>query len=115
VFISAEDCYKLRCSLIHSGQSYIDHPKGEGLNRFEFFDETVDGHLNRLQVSFTGEQGSDGFLQLKASNFSRTMFNAADEWDAAKANDAAVQQEKAKLLVIHSTGARLGRGAVIVS
>lgn len=105
VFISADDCYQLRCSLIHSGQSSIDSSKRKYLHRFEFFDETVGAHLNQVNE----------FLQLKASNFTRTMFEAADEWDAAKANEEAVQQEKAKLLVIHSRGARLGQGLFVVS
>jgi hypothetical protein len=112
VFISAEDCYQLRCSLIHSGQSYIDPSKIRDFNRFEFFDETVGAHLNRFQRVRVGGQDFGGFLQLKADRFSLTMFEAADEWDAAKANDADVQKEKAKLLVIRSKGFTVGRGGV---
>ena len=115
VFISAEDCYRLRCSVVHSGQSYIDDQNTKGLNRFEFFDETVGAHLNWFQLNFADGRCAEGFLQLKASSFSRTMFEIANEWDSAKANDAAVQQQKAKLLLVHSKGARLGGGAVLFS
>lgn len=97
VFVSAEDCYSLRCSLIHSGQSYVSGR----FNRFEFFDDTGNVHLNAFEIP--GQQGGS-FLQLQASLFSKTMFDAADEWDVAKSNDADVQKEKEKLLVIRSSG-----------
>jgi hypothetical protein len=106
VFISAEDCYQLRCSLIHSGQSHIDPAKIKDLHRFEFWDDTVTPHQNWVNE----------YLQLKASLFSQTMFEAADEWDAAKVSDADVQKEKAKLLVIYSKGTKkLLEGAVVYS
>lgn len=49
-----------------------------------------------------------GFLQLKAANFSETLFDACDEWDAAIAENEAIQSEKAKLLTIRSSGFSLG-------
>ena len=99
VFLSAEDCYKLRCSLVHSGSAEID-ANNEGIRiRAEFFDATVGAHLNSFQL------GSTSFLQLRAADFSDAMFTAADEWDASTQNDKSVQAEKAKLLVIHSAGA----------
>ena len=95
VFLSAEDCYQLRCSLIHSGTPEIDQSKRKALRKVEFFDETTTSHLNII----------NDCLQLRAAPFSGTMFDAVDAWDTSVAGDAAIQAEKAKLLMIHSAGA----------
>jgi len=71
----------------------------------EFFDQSVGSHLNRF----------GDVLQLKADAFSQTLFDAADEWDAAMTNDTGVQDEKAKLLVIRSQGSVILGGAVLIS
>src|SRR3977135_3869881 len=39
VYVSAEDCYQLRCSLIHSGSSEIEPNKRKVITKFEFFDK----------------------------------------------------------------------------
>jgi hypothetical protein len=98
VFISADDCYQLRCSLIHSGTAEIE-PGGKSiLDRFVFFDESAGSHLNYTR------DGAANFLQLKAPDFANAVFDAADEWDTKVSNDAAIQAEKAKLLTIHKSG-----------
>lgn len=107
-FISAEDCYQLRCSLIHSGSAEIDPKKSDILERFVFFDESVGAHLNWFEGIAVNGVEQPNFLQLKASTFSEAMFVATDEWDAAVASDAAIQAEKQRLLVIHSQGEVIG-------
>jgi hypothetical protein len=108
VFLSAEDCYQLRCSLIHSGRSDIEPTKVDVLQRCEFFDDTAGAHLNRVgRIEINGVV-QPNYLQLKSDMFSLTMFDAADEWDAFVANDPLVQAEKSKLLVIHSKGTTIG-------
>lgn len=94
VFLSAEDCFQLRCSLIHSGTLEIEPSKRKALRKAEFFDETTGNHCNKV----------NDWLQLRAAAFSETMFQAVEEWDASVTGDAAIQAEKEKLLVIHSAG-----------
>jgi hypothetical protein len=108
VFLSAEDCYQLRCSLIHSGSSEIDPSKQVVLQKFEFFDDTAGAHLTMYTGNFVNGVAQPNWLQLKADIFSQTMFDAADEWDASVASDTAIQAEKSKLLVIHSKGTTIG-------
>jgi hypothetical protein len=111
VFISADDCFQLRCSLIHSGSVEIEQGKGSVLDRFVFCDKTVGSHLNRFQDNvINGVKMS--FLQLKVDKFSETMYDAADEWDKALAGDQAVQSEKAKLLVIQTKDFTVGGNAI---
>jgi len=107
VFVSADDCYQLRCSLIHSGTAEIEPGKQSALDRFIFFDKTTGAHLNLFSNTvYNGVKQS--FLQLRADRFSETMFSAADEWDRAVSGDAKIQAEKAKLLVIHGAGYTVG-------
>jgi hypothetical protein len=100
-FITADDCYQLRCSLIHSGTAEIEVGKSSVLDRFIFFDKSAGSHLNRVENMRNGQQN---FVKLKADLFSETMFSAAEEWDEAVVSDAKIQAEKAKLLVIRSRG-----------
>jgi hypothetical protein len=95
VFLDAEDLYQLRCSLIHSGSSEIVADKRRAIRKAEFFDDSTGNHMNQI----------NDFLQLQASDFSRELFAAADEWDAAVACDEAIQRKKKKLLKIHTAGA----------
>ncbi|MER8959276.1 hypothetical protein [Mesorhizobium sp. M0701] len=97
VFLSATDCFQLRCSLIHSGSAEVESAKAGSVNQFEFVDDSVSSHCNRAQTS-TGVT----ILQLKASRFSIDVFDAVDAWDDAKVGVASVQNEKAKLLTIWS-------------
>lgn len=94
-FLSAEECYRLRCSLIHSGTADMGATAIDRIERAEFFDETTGAHCNVTR----------NFLQLSASKFSRTMFDAVDDWDKSVAENALVQAEKSRLLIIHSSGA----------
>ena len=111
VFVTAEDCYQIRCSLVHSGRTDINPDKVKTVDRFEFFDGTAGSHL--VSIGPININGIDhgAFLQLKADLFSLSMFEAADEWDAAT-NQTPVQAGKAKLLKIHSKGTSLAGGAI---
>lgn len=106
VFLSAEDCFQLRNSLIHSGTSEIMENKRTILDRMEFFESGP--HLNWIEGNSVNGVMQPNFLQLRADMFSCMMFDAADEWDASVENDPRIQAEKAKLLVIHPAGTAIG-------
>jgi len=108
IFISAADCFQLRCSLIHSGSAEIAAKKRDILSRFVFFDQTSGAHLNWVEGMTVNGVKQENYLQLKADLFSEAMFQAADEWDAATVGDANVKKEKAKLLVISTKGDAIG-------
>jgi hypothetical protein len=111
VFISADDCYQLRCSLIHSGSAEIEPGKQSALDRFIFCDKSSGAHLNLFQgAKINGVKTS--FLQLKADKLSESMYCAADEWDAVVASDKKIQAEKAKLLMIQTGPFAIGGGAI---
>jgi hypothetical protein len=103
VWITADQLYQLRCSLIHSGSDEIEENKRSGVDRFVFFDQTRSGAVNKFEkCKFKGEEFN--IVSLGASEFCTRVFDAAEEWDASVANTEVVQKEKAKLLLLHSAG-----------
>lgn len=106
VFLSAEDMYQARCSVIHSGSNEIPEPKRTSLDRLEFFSDGP--HMNLILGGYYNGVEQPNFLQLRVDCFSTSIFDAADKWDDAMAFDPEVQAEKAKLLVIHSPGTIIG-------
>jgi len=103
--LSAAECYQLRCSMIHSGSAEIQRGI---LDRFVFLDHTGTLHMVRFQSNLSDGVPVPNALVLLVSKFSETIYQAADEWDTSMKNNAAVQAEKAKLLVIHSGVKRIG-------
>lgn len=104
VYLSASDCFQLRCSLIHSGSSEIPAKKHNVLERIEFFDDTGPAHLGWLEGNVINGVRQPTILVLVASLFSESMYEAADEWDTATTNVPTIREEKKKLLAIRSRG-----------
>lgn len=98
-FMSADDLYQVRCSLIHSGRGDIVEEKRGSLHRFEFCDDTVGSHCNWMAI------GNRPYLQIKTEIFCEDMFKAVEDWAASVASDADVQKRIEGLLVIRSKGA----------
>jgi hypothetical protein len=92
ILLSAQDCYQLRCSLIHSGSDIINPRKRDTIERVKFVDPTNGSHLAKM----------DGVLHLRADRFSEEMYAAAEKWDDSKLEDEEVQSEKERLLTIYS-------------
>lgn len=106
VFLSAEDIFQARCSIIHSGTAEIDGKRRAHLDRFEFF---TDGpHMNWVSGTTINGVAQPNYLQLRVDMLCETIFRAAERWDESVLNDAVIQAEKAKLLVIHSPGTAIG-------
>jgi hypothetical protein len=103
--LSATECYRLRCSLIHSGSAEIQRG---ALDRFVFFDHTGTSHNVRFQFNLKDGRPAPNVVALLVSKFSETLYQAAEEWDTSVKDNAAVQAEKAKLLVIRSKATRVG-------
>ena len=67
VNLSAEECYQLRCSMIHSGSAAIQRST---LDRFEFCDDT--GTINNIRYEDVVIDGSPlpNVVMLRVSKFS---------------------------------------------
>jgi len=108
IFLTAADCFQLRCSLLHSGSADVEQQKVVDIESFKFFDDTMKGHCNYVGGNSINGVLQPTYLQLNAARFCRDVFDAVDKWDTSVANDNAVQAEKKKLLFLHSAGAIIG-------
>jgi hypothetical protein len=101
--LSAAECYQLRCSVIHSGSAEIQRLP----SKFAFVDDTLPSNVLQVtirQVEPGGKVVPGKGVVLRVSSFFKTIYQAAEEWDTSVKNNAAVQAEKAKLLVIRAAG-----------
>lgn len=99
VFLSGEDCYALRCALMHSGTADISlQPARKALEDFEFVVPPPGFTIHCNQ--------RDETLQLQVDIFCQDMSDAVDAWDEATATDAAIEAEKRTLIRIDDWSGR---------
>ncbi|MCK4368107.1 MAG: hypothetical protein KAV68_00325 [Dehalococcoidales bacterium] len=97
VFLSGEDCYALRCSLLHEGSDVISHQRcRKVLDSFLFL--TKGSHCNYCDVN------GRTFLQLNVGEFYKDICNAVENWLDDIASDNSIQKELSNMITIHTSG-----------
>lgn len=101
-FLSGNDCYALRCSLLHEGKDDItDQRKQEVLEHYVFL--TEGSHCNLFKDSvFNGVKKS--FLQLNVQTFCRDMCAVVEAWLNASSDNSEIQSRLRKTIEIHEPG-----------
>ena len=94
-FLSAVDCYALRCSLLHEGSDEIttQHCK-KVLDKFLF--ATTGSHCNLLG------DNEHPILQLDVSSFCKDICEAVTTWSADVSNDKEIQKRFSSIIHIHT-------------
>lgn len=108
VYLSAEDCFQMRCGLIHHGSDVIEPKKRDVLHEFKFVDKEAGVHLAWLEGNVFNGVRQPNILVLRADLFSDDVFQAVERWDAAKLGDEGIQAEKIRLLKIWPKGTSFG-------
>jgi hypothetical protein len=106
VFLSAEDCFQARNSIVHEGSSEILASKRNDLDRFEFFSDG--GHMNYVGGGTYNGNPQPNYLQLRVDLFCETIFTAVGEWENDVLSNVSIQQEMQKLLKINEPGTVIG-------
>lgn len=101
-FLSGNDCYALRCAILHQGKDDIsDQKMQEVLEHYVFL--TDGSHCNLFKdCVINGEKVS--FLQLNVQKFCKDMCNAVEKWLDNVSENPAIQERLKKTIVIHSPG-----------
>ncbi|MBS3185398.1 hypothetical protein JIQ88_10290 [Pseudomonas sp. PCH44] len=69
VFMSGDDCYVLRCSMLHQGLSDVSHQKKKGvLDKFYF--SSTGHHMNQVE----------SVLQLNVARFCQDIIGGVNDW-----------------------------------
>ena len=89
VWLTAEECYALRCSVIHEGSSKF--PPHSRFKRAIFVDPSAGTHMSHIL---------DEVLVLSVDHFCEDMFMAAQQWDHAMQKNEAVQRELKRMLQV---------------
>ena len=72
-FLSASDCYALRCALLHEGSDDISEQRArESLDRFHFTAPPISGSMHCNQ--------KNNVLQLQVDLFAQDVINSIYEW-----------------------------------
>jgi hypothetical protein len=103
-YVSAEDCFQLRCSLIHSGSAEIEETKRNGIDKFEFLSAPNAAHLVRMSGNTMNGVPQPSVVVLNTRSFCESFYKAADNWDASKAEDPAMKKAKDSLLIVKPAG-----------
>jgi len=95
IFLSGDDCYALRCSLLHQGTGDIGKQKISRILKLVRFNEPSDkgGGMHRNQ--------DKNVLQLRVDAFCNDIINATRQWLSDVQGDANVQARMQLLLKIH--------------
>ena len=95
VFLSGDDCYALRCSLLHEGTGDIEKQKISKILESVRFNEPSDkgGMLHRNQFK--------NVLQLQVDIFCNDFISAAHQWLSDVQGDAGIQARMQLLSEIH--------------
>ncbi len=101
-YLSGNDCYALRCALLHSGKDDIsDQRKQEVLEHYVFL--TKGAHCNLFKdCVFNGEKKS--FLQLNTQTFSKDMCKAVESWLVSVSTNSDIQKRLKGTIEIHEPG-----------
>lgn len=93
-FLTAADCWQLRCSYLHAGNGEIKTKAT--LDSFHFIQPPGNGNVvHRNQ--------SGGVLQLQIDVFCRDFIDAVMRWDHSTRTDQNIQDRKKLLLGMHTT------------
>lgn len=108
-FLSPEDCYALRCALVHEGATDITRQRARKLldeicflrPDSQAFGPFRPGHCVRLtNVSVNGREFSNA-LCLRVTNFCEDMCIAAEKWLGDVAGEVTIQSRMNDLLPIY--------------
>lgn len=103
-FLSAEDCFQLRCSLIHSGSAEIEETKKAGVDKFEFLSDANASHLIAMNGNRVNGVLQPSIVVLNTNRFCEAIYQASEAWDASIAHNEKLQAAKGALLVIKPRG-----------
>lgn len=99
-FLSGEDCYALRCSLLHEGQANITSQRiRQVLEHFIFLTEGA--HRGLIKNSDVGH-GTESFLVLNTQKFCGEMVAAATNWLTDMEINQDAQGRLANTIKIHT-------------
>ncbi len=96
IFLSGEDCYALRCSLLHEGRSGVSHQRiRQALDDFTF----VVSVKNYMHCNYSSKSGHNA-LQLDVETFCKDMLDGVRKWHQDVRTNSGVAQRLSEMITI---------------
>lgn len=104
-YLSGNDCYELRCALLHEGSDKTGAKTRDVLEHFIFLNGGT--HLNLVQNSNVAGK-VESFLQLSVDVFCEDICIAVELWLHSISSDQKIQKRLSKIIEIHDPGYTYG-------
>jgi len=103
VFLSGEDCYALRCALLHEGTDDITQQRSRKiLEQFVFM---TDGpHCNLSQDNYVNGKKVETFLQLRVDKFCKDVCDSVEVWLKKVSKNTVIAKRLKNTIEIHEPG-----------
>jgi hypothetical protein len=95
---TAEDCYRLRCGVLHQGN--FGHPRA----RYDRILFNIAGGITVHDARIKDGKGGEVVLTLDCATFCRTMISAAREWLLSMASNTNVQSNLPNIVRLRPAG-----------
>lgn len=107
VFLSSDDCYALRCALLHGGSDDIIKQFSQKiLEKFIFM--TGGPHCNYMQDNYVNGQRVKTSLQLRVDKFCEDICDSAEQWLKDVSEDSVVMSRIQNTIKIYDPGVVYG-------
>ena len=101
-YLSGNDCYALRCALLHQGKDDItDQKMQEVLEHYVFL--TSGAHCNLIKDCIIDDE-KVSFLQLNVQKFCEDICKAVEKWLDSVANNKKIRERLEHTIDIHEPG-----------
>lgn len=102
-FLSGDDCYALRCSLLHQGKGDISNQKMKDILEHYIF-LTSGSHCNLFKDIVINGGPKESFLQLNVARFCTEMCDAVSQWIVSMQNNKNITNRVNESIVIREPG-----------
>ncbi len=103
IFLSSDDCYALRCALLHEGSDDITGQKSrKTLEKFLFM--TPGSHCDYMQDNYVNGQRVKTSLQLRVDKFCEDICDSVEQWLKDTSTDTAIMNRVHETIKIYEPG-----------
>lgn len=104
---SGEECYALRCTILHNADDYLDEYKRRSFSPLlilgRFYLRSEGSHLIRLTDNYYNGVKLENVVALNTVEFSKDILKAVKDWLKKNKGNKKIQERLKKVFIIHST------------
>ena len=109
-FLSGNDCYALRCAILHEGSNDISTQKKRDILDKFYFTTKGGGHLTKFSNCIIGDVNYNNkeFVQLSVDAFCKDIIESVKKWENDISGNIFVEENIKLMFEIHDPSKNLG-------